>query len=463
MTQDVIQEKIDPRVLEALFANFPDAEIAMLELTDNALGDRIPGEKMVLTVRVTPSQIKVLNLGGWGMGIDQLRNFMAWGRSEASGIFRFFGQGGKAAIGYLGKKFVITTFPKSGDRSYIIKEEEDWTKRSGGQLKKYPVTEDKSLVYHTGRVEIAIHSLTKKPHIKKLRYLLESTYSPLLQSGELRILFNDKWLSPEVLKYIKSFDFEDETPFGKVWGRLGIKENGIGGVRCYSQQRLITQRESFNLDRTKYDLSKLLGEINLDFIPVMPNKISYDKSGEQWKMAEKIIAKRAEPLLAEIRSIGEVPANLKKMTKEVTDFVNEALKKADPDFEMEGRSPSAKITELTIKRAKPIEPQVPKPREKPEPRTPASPEAKGITSRLGRVEIELHHLDEQIRCVLTDNKTKALINTEYPVAKHHRHRPGVLWKIYCLESIALELFKDRCASASDLVDKVTALLSGKLS
>lgn len=150
------------------------------------------------------------------------------------------------------------------------------------------------------------------------------------------------------------------------------------------------------------------------------------------------------------------------MTKEVTDFVNKALKGADTDFETEGRSPPTKITELTIESAKPIEPKVPKPREKPEPRTPASPEASGTTSRLGRVDIELQPLDEQIRCLLTDNKTKAFINTNYPLAKHYGFRK-MSWKLYCLESVALELYKDRCASASELVDKITVLLSRKFS
>jgi len=461
MVKNVIEEQIDPRILEALFANFPNAEVAMLELTDNAIGDRIPGEKMVLTIRVTPSRIMVLNKGGWGMGIDQLRNFMTWGRSEASGIFRFFGQGGKAAIGYLGKKFKVTTFPKDGDRSYIIAENEDWTKRLDGQLKKYPVDEDKSLVFDNGRVEIIIHSLTRKPHIKKLRYLLESTYSPLLRSGELKILFNDRWLSPEVLKYAKYNDFEDQTPFGKVWGRLGIKEDGIvGGIRCYSQKRLITQKEPFNLDPTKYDLSKLLGEINLDFVPVMPNKISYDKGSENWKVAEELVAKRAEPFLAEIRGMGEVPASLKRMTKEVTDFVNKALREKDADFETEGRSAPGKISEITITKA--VEAKVAKAREKPEPRTPAAPGAKGITPRLGWIEVEPLPFDEQIRCQLTNDKRKALINTNYPAAKHYYFRK-MSWKLYCLESVALELYKERCASASELVDRITALLSRKFS
>ncbi len=191
----------------------------------------------------------------------------------------------------------------------------------------------------------------------------------------------------------------------------------------------------------------------------MPNKISYDKSSGEWKAVEKIIATRVEPLLLEIKSMGEVPANLKRMTKEVNDFVNKALK-GDVDFETRGRNPLLKITEVTIETAKPLEGKMPK--ERPEPRTPASPDAKGITSRLGWIEIEPKAFDEQVRCQLTDNDRKALINTEYPAAKHYQFRK-MPWKLYCLESVALELYKKRCASASEVVDRITALLSRKVS
>jgi hypothetical protein len=164
--------------------------------------------------------------------------------------------------------------------------------------------------------------------------------------------------------------------------------------------------------------------------------------------------------LADIRSIGEVPANLRRMTKEVTDFVNKALRQVDADFESEGRSTLGKISEISI--AKAVEAKVAKAREKPEPRTPAGPEAKGITPRLGWIEVEPQPFDEQIRCRLTDNDRKALINTNYPAAKHYGFRK-MPWKLYCLESVALELYKDRCASASELVDKITSLLSRKFS
>jgi hypothetical protein len=56
----VLSEQIDPRILEALFANFPSPEIVMLELTDNAIGDRIPGKKMILTLRVRKDLVRIV-------------------------------------------------------------------------------------------------------------------------------------------------------------------------------------------------------------------------------------------------------------------------------------------------------------------------------------------------------------------------------------------------------------------
>jgi hypothetical protein len=74
----VLSEQIDPRILEALFTNFPSPEIAMLELTDNAIGDRIPGKKMILTLRVRKDLVRIVNKGGQGMDLNRLCDFFTW-------------------------------------------------------------------------------------------------------------------------------------------------------------------------------------------------------------------------------------------------------------------------------------------------------------------------------------------------------------------------------------------------
>lgn len=454
----VIEEQIDPRILEALFANFPNSEIAMLELTDNAIGDRVPGEKMVLTIRVSPSRIKVLNLGGYGMGLDRLRSFLAWGKSEATGVFRFFGQGGKAAIGYLGKRFKVTSFPKDGDRSYIIIETEDWTRRLTGELKKFPVKEDKTLVFNTGRVEIEIYNITRKPNIKRLRSLLRATYSKLIESGELQILFNDKWLAPELLEYDNYNDFKESTPHGLLIGRLGITENSLGGgIRCYSQNRLITVKETFGLNPTEYDLTKLIGEVHLDFVPVMPNKISYDTSGQEWLCAETIIKENLQPFLEQIKGMAEVPPNLKRMDKELSEFINRMLREADMSFESQGRKSPQDISRLTLEYDKG---EKESPSTLSEPKTPPELNNKGETSRLGILDFRTEAMEtENVRCVVSE-KT-AILNLNFPMAKAIYSKPSktISYWAYALESVALEVYKDKVASPIELVDKINALLS----
>jgi len=452
-TEHIIEEQIDPRILETLFANFPNAETAMLELTDNAIGDRIPDEKMVLTIRITPSLIKVLNKGGWGMGLDHLRNFLTWGRSEATGIFRFFGQGGKAAIGYLGKRFLITSFPKDGDRSYIIEEAEDWTKRLNGQLKTYPVGEDKKLVFDSGRVEINIHSLSRKPSLKKMRHLLQATYSKLLESGELQILFNDKWLLPEILSYDKQFDFEESTNYGVIKGRLGICLEGVGGIRCYSQKRLITPKEFFGLNPTEYDLSKLIGEIELDFVPVMPNKISYDTSSKEWKEVEASIKRIVAPLLEEIKGLGEIPPNLRRINEDLNKFVNDILH--DLEFESQGRNSQSDITQITLKYDEGKKEIKHRP---PEAKTWPEIDAVGITQRLGQINARLVPMTtESIRCSIIGKLAE--VNSTFPAAAAYLkpYRQKTLYS-YVVESVILELYKDKVATASELVENVRKAL-----
>lgn len=458
LVSNVIEEQISPRILEALFANFPNAEVAMLELTDNAIGDRVPGEQMTLTIRISPNRIMVLNKGGYAMGIDRLRSFLTWGESKSTGVFRFFGQGGKAAIGYIGKRFRVTSFPKDGDRAYIIEEKEDWTSRINGKLKTYNVREDKSITFDSGTVQIEIFNINRRPNIKKMRHVLQTTYGKLIESGELRILFNDKWLSHEPYEYEISIELSEKTPYGRIKGKLGINENGRGGgIRCYSQNRLVTSKETFGINPTDYDLSKLTGEIHLDFVPVMPNKTSYDMSGKEWLAVENIVREKATPILEKIRGISEVPPTLQHMAKDLSDFINKALRESDIDFDSKGRKPQSDIDTLKIIFDKGEKERV---HSLNEPGTTPDIEDKGETNRLGFLNVKPEMMEtENIRCRIVDKTAE--LNVNYPLAKILYQKPfkTSAYYAYALESVALEYYKGKVVTPGELVDKINSLLA----
>ena len=114
------QEKFDPHLISGLYKNFKDSYTAILELIDNAIDDRIPGKLLVITLELHGDKISVINKGGKGMGPAELEVFFIWGQSEKRGKLGRYGQGGKAAMGYLGKSWRISA-TKAGEKDeYVI-------------------------------------------------------------------------------------------------------------------------------------------------------------------------------------------------------------------------------------------------------------------------------------------------------------------------------------------------------
>src|SRR3990170_3570458 len=240
------REQFSPRLISALYKNFKDANSAILELIDNAIDDRIPGKLFVITVEVHGNKITIKNKGGKGMGPRELEVFFIWGQSKKRGKLGRYGQGGKAAMGYLGKSWKIST-TKAGDKNEYIIEEKNWDDRSGGMKRYIPLVIPARLI-EDGVVQIDIWNLKKKIHKKELAIELSNVYRPLIQSEEVRIIVNGKRLMPFP---IPLYWPEDKISFkvnGKnnIYGWLSILEAGSsirGGVRCYEYGRLISEKE----------------------------------------------------------------------------------------------------------------------------------------------------------------------------------------------------------------------------
>lgn len=448
----VVSEQIDPRILEALFANFPTAEIAMLELTDNAIGDRIPGKKMMLTLRLRKDLVRIVNKGGQGMDLNRLCDFFTWGKSEARGVFRFFGQGGKAAMGYLGERWRILSFPLGGRITYRIVEDGSWTKRPDGLLKKYKVAEE-PVIQDDATVQIDITGVKRPVSPTRLRRILAATYAPLLKSGELEIRLNDKIVAPAELPCKERKDFREMTSYGAVWGWLGLKNSDDvrGGIRCYSQGRLIREREFFDFEPLSHNLDKLIGEVHMDFVPVLPNKTDYDRGSPKWEAVCHCLSARIKPWADRLQMEPEVPASLKKLERDIEALVNEVLKDVEGSLLTEGRKAPQPAEEPVRRQGK----------EQGKTKAPATMPpvgAIGILPRLGTLKVYLKAFDRGVRCYFLPDKREAYINTQFPAVKMMR---GKAFPTYCVESVALEYFKTTSVSVEQLIDKVNQALSSK--
>ena len=296
------EEKFDPALISALYKNFKDPIQAILEITDNAIDDIIPKKQMIITVEIEKDSICIVNKGGKGMGSKELAAFFTWGKSNKRGKLGRYGQGGKAAMGYLGKSWKIRTTKASEVEEYSI-EELDWDDRSGG-LKKYVPKVGKTTFVEEGLVQIDIKKLKRKINKKDLRKILSKVYSPLLFSKKIEII-SDGRINPyefplEMPKERFLFKVNENT----IEGWLSILKDGCnerGGVRCYSFGRLITEKEFFGQKDPSYkqSIDKLIGEIYIDFeIPLTMNKTDFDRASKDWLNIEKKMYKRLEPYIA---------------------------------------------------------------------------------------------------------------------------------------------------------------------
>src|SRR5256712_13972297 len=105
-----VRERIDPAITASLFASYRSSADGVMELVDNAIDSRLKGSLLDVLLQVHSSHFVIETRGGEGMGPAELeRHYLRWGGSPTRGrnLLGQYGQGGKAAIGHLGRSFTV--------------------------------------------------------------------------------------------------------------------------------------------------------------------------------------------------------------------------------------------------------------------------------------------------------------------------------------------------------------------
>lgn len=349
-----ITERIKPTLIPALFENFDNAEIAILELIDNAIDDRIAGKTLEISIEVKEYSLSVTNRGGYGMGFEELDAFFAWGESDkksSTGLLGRYGQGGKAAMGYLAKSCHITATKIGDDKEYIV-EIEDWGDRKNGYVNADVIKRDSDEI-ESGLVKINLLGLKRRVIAGNLASTLSETYAPLLRSGEIKMWLNHIQVIGYNLYYEEdptTVEFEILPGSGKyVTAKIGLIRpiKGLrGGFRCYEFDRLITKGEYFGQKtrEDKYAFEKLAGEVFINFnIPLIMNKTNFNRSSEDWITLERIMYEKLDPWIKKLSGSRKEPSRVelshqKNVNSAFEDFrirqrekANDRIDKAEDD------------------------------------------------------------------------------------------------------------------------------------
>lgn len=292
----IIKEQVSTRAIDALMANYRDAQQAFMELIDNAVDNRIAGVPLLVRIRATRSDLSVHNQGGRGLDFEGLDNFFVWGYSEKTASqIGFYGIGGKSAMGYLGRGMEVVCSAKGSETEYRISDPA-WESRPEGEWKEYQPEERRALTAD-GYFRARITNLKREVSASALAAKLGDIYRPLLLDGSVKISVNGKDVEPLQISYLEtdsrllSQHKRIQTRFGDFIDiKYGVLEEGQRvkpGIRCYYRGRLIENEQFFGLPTPAQlpQASRLMGEAHLDSVPVTPNKASFIHSSPQWDNA----------------------------------------------------------------------------------------------------------------------------------------------------------------------------------
>jgi Histidine kinase-, DNA gyrase B-, and HSP90-like ATPase len=447
-----VRERIAPEITASLFANYRSSADAVMELVDNAIDSRLPKSPLTVEITVHPQSLVVTAAGGEGMGIREIeRNYLRWGGSPKRGrqLLGQYGQGGKAAIGHLGRRFTVEA-SRPGDQVAWRFTDDDYRDRS--RLKTYELIETpKRTPVEIGYVRIRIDGIDKRIDVRRLAQRLAETYRPLLERRELELTLDRLEVRPTPLPLAERHAFAINTGGARLRGWVGLSDpvqpagGWVPGIRCYRLGRLIADGEFFGHPgpATLPAMVRLMGEVDVPNVALTMNKTDFDRDSQSWVAVEARMHKLLASWVRRLERDVEIPppSSAIKVAEQVRKLLSQALRLSDRQDLFAGFAParpSAKqrdALELPFEAPRTVpagqEPQTPIP-------SPSPPDAPPEARKRGFGIIAVRPLDPRVRSmtVLEDGVRTVVINSRYPLFLERR---GDVW--YQLETAVREVCK----------------------
>src|SRR5579859_2660827 len=416
-----VRERIAPEITASLFANYRSSADAVMELVDNAVDSRLPKSPLAVEITVHPQSLVVSASGGEGMGIREIeRNYLRWGGSPKRGrqLLGQYGQGGKAAIGHLGKRFTVEA-SRPGDEMAWRFTDDDYRDRS--RLKTYELLETpKRTPTEVGYVRIRVDEIDKRIDVRRLAQRLAETYRPLLERQQLRLTLDRSEINPSPLSLSERRAFAINTGGARLRGWVGLSDpehpsgGWVPGIRCYRLGRLIADGEFFGHPgpATLPAMVRLMGEVDMPNVALTMNKTDFDRDSQLWVAVEARMHKLLAPWVRRLARDIEVPppSSAIKVAEQVRRLLSQALRLSDRQDLFAGFAPARPSSKTRDAPELPLEPQEPDSTDH-EPRTPppSSPDTPLEARKRGFGIIAIRPLDPRVRSmtVLEDGDRKS--------------------------------------------------------
>lgn len=444
MGRITVRERIDPEITATLFANYRSSAEALMELVDNAVDARLPGRPMTVAIALHGTTLTVVSEGGEGMGAKDLeRRYLRWGKSAKRGreLLGQYGQGGKAAIGHLGGRFLVES-SRPGDAVGWRFSDPNYRDRS--RLKTYELQEvTKRLPSELGYTRIRIDDIDKRVDLKRLRQRLSDTYRLLLERGDLQVALNGVAIEPRSLGEATRKPFRVRAAGTTVSGWVGTVDPAkrtadfVPGMRCYRLGRLVKDGEFFGHPTPAQEpgMAQLIGEVDIPRVRLTINKSDFDRDSAPWVEIERRLHRLLAPLAQHLRRATETPPppSAIKIAQQVRRLLSQALHWVDRPELFVGLAPARPGLPASAQGSHVSRNSAAEERESLIPKA-----ASGPMTRRGFGEIVIKALGPAIRSqtLVEDGIKTIVLNSQHPL---FRERKGDIW--YQLETAAAEICK----------------------
>lgn len=269
---------------------------AISELIDNSIDAKIESKKIKVDLKISAQSISITD-NGKGMSEKEAIESIRLGFSKKKGKLGEFGMGMKTACTFLGKRFTMLTTQKGKREEYVLTfDEDEWMKK--GEWTKHPFTVRHDAPVQNSGTTIIIENLKIDFNDKILQDLkreITIRFGPFISKGDLELIINGQKcipIRPKILGEIHKFRLSAGKY--KVHGWWAYKLQGLNksyfGFNTFRRGRLITTFDKIGLNPNQ-TIKQIIGEINLEGVPISHDKKSWQKETRGYKAIEKALRK----------------------------------------------------------------------------------------------------------------------------------------------------------------------------
>lgn len=282
---------------------------AIAELVDNSIDARIDGKILNVAIKIDKDVISIADNGS-GMNEEQLAKAMTLAHSDKNNQLGEFGLGLKTSCNSLGSKFEIITSPSGDKKQYsFIFDKNSWISNNRWEIEIESSKVDINQHFTIIKIEDLTKNIPGLPDV--LKRDMEKRFAPFIEKGEVEIKVNGKSCKPTRYDLIEGSrkDFEIEIKTGKlkgekIFGWHGLlkegSNKGLYGFHTYRRGRMITTYDKMVIGEHP-TISRIIGEINMDFVPVTHNKRDFIRESDEFAIAEALLKEEFKDLLKEAR------------------------------------------------------------------------------------------------------------------------------------------------------------------